>query len=428
VVDLDQSEDGSPYLAMEYVEGPDLRHALEGGPFAVQRALAIARGIALGLGAAHETGVVHRDVKPENILLAGAGGPSETPKLLDFGIAAMKESTTIVSRTHGLMLTPPYAAPEQWKGMSAEEIDARTDLYALGGVLYLMLTGKTAFHASNSDGWMYQHLQEQPLPPSLVRLELSYWLGLDALVLRLLAKDREQRPSGVPELVWMIDAVRYASPGAGRKAETDDGASRVSPEHAGTSSKPPRSRGIGIGLLGLLGPGLILAALAVWLTSPRPSPPTNPPGQTPPVAQQKTGTNGGNTPQPSGLTPEPRDRASKGIVPVDSTSAEQQAEALFKQKHYSDARPLFEQACSEGQMRACNYLGYLYAQGIGGLKDVGKAHALYQKACEQGTLSSCASLGSLYQDAGDNDDARKYFQKACSGGVAEACDLLRDAQ
>jgi serine/threonine protein kinase len=193
VVDLDQAEDGSPYIAMEYVEGPDLRHALEGGAFPVPRALAIARGIALGLGAAHAKGIIHRDVKPENILLAGSEGKPETPKLLDFGIAAMKESATVASRTHGLLLTPPYAAPEQWKGMAAEELDGRTDLYALGGLLYEMLTGQTCFHAHNTEGWMYQHLHEQPQPPSQLHPELADWPGLDAMVLRLLAKDRDQR-------------------------------------------------------------------------------------------------------------------------------------------------------------------------------------------------------------------------------------------
>ena len=97
----------------------------------------------------------------------------------------------------------------------------------------------------------------------------------------------------------------------------------------------------------------------------------------------------------------------------------------YKNKDYAGARVLFTVACDDGEMKACNYLGYLYAQGLGGDQDRVKARDVYQKACDQGTLSSCASLGSLYQDSGNKDDARKYFQKACDGGVNEACNLLR---
>jgi serine/threonine protein kinase len=221
VVDLDQAEDGSPYIAMEYVEGHDLRQALESGAFPVESALAIARGIALGLGAAHAKGIIHRDVKPENVLLASAPGAPVTPKLLDFGIAAMKESVTVASRTHGLMLTPPYAAPEQWKGMASEDLDGRTDLYALGGVFYEMLTGGTAFHAPNTEGWMYQHLHQQPPPPSQLRPELADWRGLDALAVRLLAKERDRRPGNVAELLELLDGVRYVAPMIRRKVVTE---------------------------------------------------------------------------------------------------------------------------------------------------------------------------------------------------------------
>ena len=119
---------------------------------------------------------------------------------------------------------------------------------------------------------------------------------------------------------------------------------------------------------------------------------------------------------------------------------EKQAVALFNQKRYKEARPLFEQACNgtdengfkyegfDGEMTACNYLGYLYARGLGGTRDTTKAREVYQRACDQGTLSSCASLGSLYQDAGNSDEARKYFNKACQGGVTEACGLLRGVE
>jgi TPR repeat protein len=79
-------------------------------------------------------------------------------------------------------------------------------------------------------------------------------------------------------------------------------------------------------------------------------------------------------------------------------------------------------------MRACSYLGYLCAKGLGGEHDLQKARVVYQKACDQGILSSCASLGTLYQDAGNNEEAIKNFQKACNGGVVEACELLRGIQ
>jgi formylglycine-generating enzyme required for sulfatase activity/tRNA A-37 threonylcarbamoyl transferase component Bud32 len=208
VVDLDQAEDGSPYIAMEFVEGRDLAHAIADGPMAVERALQIARGVALGLGVAHAKGIIHRDVKPANILMATGPDGTETPKLLDFGIAAMKESSTGESRTQGLMLTPDYAAPEQWMGLASDQQDGRVDLYALGGVLYEMLTGQTCFHAHNTQGWMYQHMQEERQAPSRVRAELAQWPGLDLLVLRLLAREREKRPRDVAEFLRDLDAVR----------------------------------------------------------------------------------------------------------------------------------------------------------------------------------------------------------------------------
>lgn len=131
------------------------------------------------------------------------------------------------------------------------------------------------------------------------------------------------------------------------------------------------------------------------------------------------------------------------VAPAEASAAthvanvEEQAVALFNQKQYKEARPLFEQACNgtdengfkyagfDGEMKACNYLGFLYAKGLGGIRDRNKAQDLYQRACDHGVLSSCASLGSLYQDAGNSNDARKYFSKACQGGVSEACSLLR---
>ena len=212
VTDLDQAEDGSLFIAMEYVEGPSLRAALDEAPSGLEiaRALELGRGIASGLAEAHTHATVHRDIKPENILLATSRDGREQPKILDFGIAAITESVTRTSVTRGLMLTPNYAAPEQWEEMPAAEMDGRTDLYALGCVLYEMLTGRTPFHAHNTSGWMKQHLEETPRPPSELRPELADWPGVDGLAMRLLAKNRDDRPQDA-ELLGLLDDLLYSS-------------------------------------------------------------------------------------------------------------------------------------------------------------------------------------------------------------------------
>ena len=122
---------------MEYIEGPSLRDVLDQNPkgLAIPRALEIAKGIASGLAAAHAQGTIHRDIKPENILLTKSADGTERVKVLDFGIAAVAESVTRMTRTQGFILTYAYAAPEQWNEMPADQMDGRTDLYALGCVL-----------------------------------------------------------------------------------------------------------------------------------------------------------------------------------------------------------------------------------------------------------------------------------------------------
>jgi len=103
-----------------------------------------------------------------------------------------------------------------------------------------------------------------------------------------------------------------------------------------------------------------------------------------------------------------------------------QGEDAYNHKQYGQARTFFQQSCTAGEMRACNYLGYLYAQGLGGGRNVQAAATAYQKACERGVFSSCMSLGTIYQDSQDSENARKYFKRGCDGGLADACELLRN--
>jgi len=209
---LEPAEDGTLFFSMEFVDGPNLLTFMRNAPqpFDVALALQIARAIAEGLGAAHAKGLVHRDIKPENILMA-RDEDGWLPKIADFGIVATRESGR-QTQDGSSLLTPFFAAPEQWLGAAPASLDGRTDLYALGGVLFEMLTGESVFNAEGSQSWAQMHLHAAPRPPSSLRPELAHWLGLDALVLRLLAKDRNGRPQDVAEVIALLDVIVYVPP------------------------------------------------------------------------------------------------------------------------------------------------------------------------------------------------------------------------
>jgi serine/threonine-protein kinase len=214
VSDLDQDEDGTLFIAMEFVSGPSLRSVLRKSKtlFPVARSLQVAGGVAAGLAAAHARGAIHRDIKPENILLLVGPTGEVQPKLLDFGIATMADSVTGISQTRGLLLTPEYAAPEQWRGTPSAELDGRTDLYALGCVLYEMLAGRPPFHAANPEGWMFQHLQGVPEPLGQLRPDLANdYPNLEAIVMRLLARERDQRFASASEFLEALKSVSQIS-------------------------------------------------------------------------------------------------------------------------------------------------------------------------------------------------------------------------
>jgi len=174
VDDFDFTEDGRPFIVMEYVEGESLRKILKTqGPLGADRALRIARQVAEALKAAHALGIIHRDIKPDNVLLAEVGGQKDFVKVLDFGIAKVQEGAFEVSEGEdfaptqaGFVVgTPAYISPEQARGKKAGEIDGRADLYSLGVVVYEMLTGELPFHSDTSMVMILLHLHT-PVTPS----------------------------------------------------------------------------------------------------------------------------------------------------------------------------------------------------------------------------------------------------------------------
>jgi Protein kinase domain len=180
--------DGQLYIAMRYVEGTDLRALIdEEGALPLERVTGIVSQVAAALDAAHARGLVHRDVKPSNVLLAqGSVGP-DVAYLCDFGLIRRTEVRTGVTKTGQFMGSVDYCAPEQIRG---EAVDGRTDVYSLGCVAYECLTGEPPFRRDTEVASLYAHLNEPPPAPSAKRPELP--VGFDA-VTKAMAKDPEER-------------------------------------------------------------------------------------------------------------------------------------------------------------------------------------------------------------------------------------------
>ncbi len=199
-LDFGQLEDGSLYLVLEYAPGASLAEVLASeGPLGTARALRIARAIAAALGAAHRAGVVHRDLKPDNVMLTAHLG-EETVKVVDFGVAQLPAecSAYVAPDTRAAIAgTPEYMAPEQAAGTI---VDHRADLYTLGLVLYAMLAGHPPFRDETMEAVLRQQMTEPP-PPLPDRIEA----GAVALTSILLAKDPDQRPPTADDVVRRID-------------------------------------------------------------------------------------------------------------------------------------------------------------------------------------------------------------------------------
>ncbi len=194
ITDIDRTADGIVFFAMEFLDGMDLGTLIEKEEFIPwERAKNIIVQICRALGAAHAKGIIHRDLKPENIFLIRHGDRDDFVKVVDFGIAkftGVDEEGRKLTKTGMIFGTPDYMSPEQASG---KKPDHRIDVYALGVILYEMITGKVPFEADSFMGILTKHMFEEPDPPSKKRPDLDIPHDVEELILRAMHKDRDQR-------------------------------------------------------------------------------------------------------------------------------------------------------------------------------------------------------------------------------------------
>jgi eukaryotic-like serine/threonine-protein kinase len=284
VYEVGETEDGRHYIVMEYVEGETLRQRLSRGPLKLFEALDLAIQIASALAAAHEKGIVHRDIKPANVMLGRDGAV----KVLDFGLAKLTEQlapgsvdpeaagAALVTTSPGLVLgTPAYMSPEQARGQA---VDARTDVWGLGCMLYEMSAGRLPFEGETIYDVIASILHHDSEPPSLRQYSPEVPTELELIVKKALRKDKEERYRSMQKMLLALRELKgkleggelRAAPGANPEAEEKNpGRDRLTKLLTGAGKNVT----LRLSLAALV--MLVLVAAAVYFGSVKSSPPAN---------------------------------------------------------------------------------------------------------------------------------------------------------
>lgn len=274
--------DGSSYFVMDYMEGRNLATAVrEQGPMSLERAINVMIQVCGALDEAHRAGIVHRDLKPENVFLTNQGGSPDFPKVLDFGLAKVSERQmgrgSMMLTQQGMVFgTPEFMSPEQTQG---ETLDRRSDIYALGLILYELLTGKLPFDATKPVDVMKAHVKDPPIPLSKRVPGKEFSPQLDAVIDKALAKRRENRYATAVEFAealracltedvvstGALRALPSAKPPGVRVRSASPAAAPAEPLEESLPAPPPARRGplVAAGIVA----AVLLLVLGAWLGS-----------------------------------------------------------------------------------------------------------------------------------------------------------------
>ncbi len=234
VIDFNVLPSGAPYLVLELLQGENLAARLRRGPMPPGEALAVARQIGAALSAAHRHGVVHRDLKPDNVFLSpptDEGATVPRVKVLDFGISKIAGSSTLQTQEQRVMGTPQYMAPEQAKGQNSA-VDARTDVFALGAIVYEMLSGVPAFSGDNLAEVVFKVVYEQPRP--LAQLAPGAPTSVLSAIDRAMKKEANERFADVPTMIEALTGKPLATIDRGPPVDASAasaGAAAAKPKH-----------------------------------------------------------------------------------------------------------------------------------------------------------------------------------------------------
>jgi serine/threonine protein kinase len=330
---------GRNYLVMEFIEGRALDRILaERKTLPEREALLLVRRLAQALQHAWELKIVHRDVKPQNVLVT----PDGTPKLCDLGLSRDVSAATRLTMTGSIACTPAYASPEQANGETA--IDTRTDLYSLGVLLYELVTGELPFRSSSPAALLVKHATEVPRPPAALNSKLS--AGTNRLILDLLEKLPSKRPTTPAVVVSRIDGLLEGKEAAPKTSRTV--APRRSRSFArGSSGFPVAAVAGGVS-------ALVFIVLAVSLSGGKPPPSPPPPSNPERPVLTKMPVNFVNTPEPAKPAPAPAPEPPKKDPAEEHRKAREEVVARVREaaaEKHRDAPWAAEEAAQVAEIR-----------------------------------------------------------------------------